>query len=300
MDTYGEPKTAFAENGKKRNLRDGFPALINDTNAALKNSGIQPHLIFNNVGTWPAETTRDCAQDAVYMELWPPMDRYRHLRSAVMKAGEHRVVLAAYPSAFRTDDPERALYSQLLLSFGIALQGATQLFIGEKNAVVTQGYYADYTMLAENQIIRIRSYEDFFVRYSDLFYDRSMDDVSYTHFGGDNVEYRLDRPCSPDGDPDRIWVTVRENEKKKLIGLVNLCGVRDDHWNTGKECPVPQRDIVLHVLVDKEPAAVWYVSPDQNSGNPTRLKYDAGLHQYGLEIIVTIPELLCCALVWIE
>ena len=109
MDTYGEPKTAFAENGEKRNLRCGLPRLIGDTDIALRNSGIQPHLIFNNVGTWPAEETKDCRQDAVYMELWPPMDRYRHLRNAVRKGGDHPIVLAAYPAAFRTDRPERTI-----------------------------------------------------------------------------------------------------------------------------------------------------------------------------------------------
>ena len=35
MDTYGEPKTAFTRNGEKRFLRDGFPALIRDTDAEI-------------------------------------------------------------------------------------------------------------------------------------------------------------------------------------------------------------------------------------------------------------------------
>ena len=300
MDTYGEPKTAYAQDGEKRFLGSSFPVLINDTYTAMKSSGIQPHLIFNNVSTWPVEQTRDCSQDAVYMELWPPMDRYRHLRIAVQKAGNHPVVLAAYPAAFRTDKPDPALYSQILLSFAIAMQGATQLFIGEKNAVVTQGYYADYTMLTEDQISRIRGYEDFFVRYGDLLYDRSLKDVTYTHFGGDNIEYRMDSPGSADGDPDRIWIVIRENENRKLIGLVNLCGVQDDHWNTGKDMPVPQQDIVLHILADQEPAAVWYASPDRDSGNPIPIQFTVSNHQYGLEINCIIPSLLCCGLIWIS
>ena len=300
MDTYGEPKTAFTRNGEKRFLRDAFPALIRDTDAAMKKRGISPHLIFNNVGSWPAEKTRDCPQDAVYMELWPPMDRYRHLRVAAQKAGHHPVVLAAYPAAFRTDEPDRALYSQLLLSFAIAMQGATQLFIGEKNAVVTQGYYADYTRLTEKQISRIRGYEDFFVRYGDLLYDHSLEDVTYTHFGGDNTEYRMDVPCSPDGDPDRIWIMIRENDRRKLIGLVNLCGVKDDLWNKGKDRPVPQQNVTLHILADKEPAVVWYASPDQQSGHPIPLPFTVSAHPNGLEVNCTVPSLLCCGLIWID
>ena len=179
------------------------------------------------------------------------------------------------------------------------MQGATQLFIGEKNAVVTQGYYADYTTLTEDQISRIRAYEDFFVRYGDLFYDRTLEDVTYTHFGGDNIEYRMERPCSPDGDPDRIWITIRENERRKIIGLVNLCGVQDDHWNTGKNKPTPQQNMKLHILVDQEPESVWYATPDQDSGNPIQLHHTVLFHQYGLEISCTIPSLFCGGLVWI-
>ena len=300
MDTYGEPKTAFAQNGEKRLLKNGLPALINDTYADLRKSGIPPHLIFNNVGTWPAKATKDSPQDAVYMELWPPMDRYRHIRTAIQKAGKHPAVLAAYPAAFRTDEPDRALYSQLLLSFAIAMQGGTQLFIGEKNAVVTQGYYADYTKLTDKQILCIRTYEDFFVRYGDIFYDRSLDDVTYTHFGGDNIEYRLDSPCSPDGDPDRIWITIRENEQRKIIAMVNLCGIYDDHWNTGKNRPAPQQDVTLHILVEKEPEAVWYATPDRDSGNPIQLRHTILTHQYGLEVVCTIPYLFFSGLIWIS
>ena len=300
MDTYGEPKAAFTQSGEKRYLRKGLPALIQDTHNALKENGIQPHLIFNNVGTWPVEETKDCPQDAVYMELWPPMDRYHHLRAAVRKAGNHPVVLAAYPAAFRTDEPERALYSQLILSFSIALLGATQLFIGENNAAVTQGYYADYTVLTPEQISRIRSYEDFFVRYGDLLYNRNLEDVTYTHFGGDNVEYRAEKPCSADGEPEKIWITIREDEKQKIIGLINLCGIQDDHWNTGKSKPIPRKDISLHVLVGQEPSAVWFASPDSNSGIPVKLKHTISAHPYGLEISFTVPSLDCCGLIWIH
>ncbi len=300
MDTYGEPKTAFTLDGEKRALRDGFPALIRDTHAAFLTAGIHPHLIFNNVGTWPAEATRDCPQDAVYMELWPPMDRYLHLRAAVQKAGRHPVVLAAYPAAFRTDDPERALYSQLLLSFAIALLGASQLFIGETNAVVTQGYYVDSTPLNEEQIPRIRAYEDFFVRYGDLFFDRTMEDVTYTHFGGDNTEYRMNVPCSPDGEPERIWITIRENDKRKMIGLVNLCGNPEDRWNTGKNRPIPRQDLVLRFLADKAPASVWYASPDLNAGEPVPLCCTHVSLPGGTEVSCILPSLFCCGLVWVQ
>lgn len=273
--------------------------MIRDTDAFLREAGIEPHLIFNNVGTWPVWETRNCPQEAVYMELWPPMDRYHHIREAVQAAGAHPVVLAAYPAPFRTDEPERALYSQLFLSFAIALQGASQLFLGEKNAVVTQGYYANYSVLSAQQAARVRAYEDFFVQYGDLFYDRSLRNLTYTHFGGDNVEYRADCPCSADGEAGKLWITVRENERRKLIGLINLCGNRDEHWNTGKDRPVEQENITFHVLVKGEPEMVWYASPDDASPGPKPLPYKLSNGRFGLEIELIVPSLFCCGLVGI-
>ena len=200
MDTYGEPKKAHNVRGELRCLEQEFAPLIEDTGAFLRDSGITtPHLIFNNVGTWPVEKTRDASQDAVYMELWAPMDRYRHLRQAAQLSENRPCVLAAYPAPFRTDTPERALYSELFLSFAIALLGATQLFLGENNAVVTQGYYADYSLLNPDQQKWIKRYQDFFVRYEELLYNSTMRDVTWTHCGGDNLEYRFEFPFSVDG-----------------------------------------------------------------------------------------------------
>ena len=300
MDTYGEPKRARNIHGEIRCLENEFPNFIEDTNIFLKGSGVIPHLIFNNVGTWPAEKTRDIPQDAVYMELWAPMAHYRHLRQAVCMGGNHPIVLAAYPAPFRTDTPERALRSELFLSFAIALLGATQLFLGEENAVVTQGYYADYSVLNADQQAWIKLYQDFFVRYADLLYDMTLRDVTLTHCGGDNVEYQFDFPFSVDGDAEKIWITLRESEQYKLIGLVNLCGSVEDYWNTGKNAPIEQTNLLIHVLVERSPRGVWYATPDTENGHPLSLDYQSKLTNFGNEIVFQIPKLFYCGMVWIE
>ncbi|MEA4998249.1 MAG: glycoside hydrolase family 66 protein [Candidatus Limiplasma sp.] len=299
MDTYGEPKHALSADGSVRSLEAALSALIRDADAAMRRAGHTPHLIFNNVSAWPVQATCGQPQDAVYLELWPPMDRYRHLRQAAQWAASagKPVVLAAYPAPFRTDSPERALYSELLLSFAIALCGATQLFLGEGDAVVTQGYYADYTRLLPWQATAIQAYQDFCVRYEDLLFDPALTDVSMTHCGWDNQEYACEQPYSPEGEGGKLWLTFREGGGKRLIGLINLCG-NDDAWNTGKERPPVQEAITLRVLTMQGVKAVWHATPDDGIGAPQQLPHTERLTALGVEVAFTVPSLACVALVW--
>lgn len=302
MDAYGEPKRALSANGEPRELEADLPALIADTAQEIRNTGREPHLIFNNVGTWPVEATCLRPQEAIYMELWPPMDQYRHLHAAVQSArrGGKPIVLAAYPTPFRTDTPQRSLYSELILSFAIALQGATQLFLGEENAVVTQGYYADYSRLTPWQMERIKAYQDFFVRYQELLTDASLRDVSLTHAGGDNCEYGCDIPFTLEGEPERLWLTLREKGERKLIGLINLCGNREDCWNKGKDKPQALMGFTLRVLTLRPPKKVWYATPDKNGGMATELPFRCVAGGYGVDVYVTIPRLEISGMIWIS
>ena len=302
MDTYGEPKRALGHDGTSRDLGTVLPTLIHDTDSALRKRGLAPQLIFNNVGAWPVEATRSAPQAAVYMELWPPMDHLRHLREATRTAAEggNPVVLAAYPAPFRTDTPERALVSQCITSFAIALAGATQLFLGERDAVTTQGYYADYAALTPWQAERTKAYQDFFVRYQELLFDRSLTDVSLTHFGWDNQGYRCDAPSSVEGEPDTVWLTFRENAARKLIGLINLHGVGDDRWNTGKEQPTPQMSITLRVLLLHPVQTAWYATPDDGLSGAVPLACECKATPLGVEAAITIPRLDICGLLWLD
>lgn len=302
MDTYGEPKHALSATGEPRYLESALPTLIADASVAMFKAGHTPHLIFNNVGAWPVEATRDQPQDAVYMELWSPMDKLRHLREAVRQAepANKPVVLAAYPAPFRTETPERALYGELITSFAIALCGATQLFLGERDAVVTQGYYADYARMNPWQAKKIKAYQDFFVRYQELLFDRALKDVSLTHSGWDNQEYRCDEPFSVEGEAGKLWLTFREEGERKLIGLINLCGCDNDCWNRGKDEPVPQENITLHVLVPKPVQTAWLATPDDGLGTAQALECRCTEVDLGMDVEIVVPRLNVAALLWLS
>ena len=264
MDTYGFPKTALDAKGEAVHLEDVFAPLIEQTRTALP----QAALVFNNVGNWPVERTMHAPVDAVYIEVWPPYERYEHLVGIISgaKAAGKPVVLAAYPAPFRLDTPERALNAQLILMSAIAANGATQLWFGEDNAALTQGYYADYTRLHPDQEKKLRAYDDFFVRYETLLYDEALTNVSMTHCGWDNEEYACDVPYSVSGEGGRLWLTLREDHQRKLIALINLTGDESSRWNEGRNEPEPIEQITLRVQICKPVTRLFIASPDRNNG----------------------------------
>jgi len=264
MDTYGFPKTALDASDNIVHLEDDFAPLIEQTRKALP----EATLVFNNVGGWPVERTMHAPVDAVYIEVWPPFERYEHLRQLIVSAkqAQEPVVLAAYPAPFRLDTPERALNAQLVLMSTIAAHGATQLWFGEENAALTQGYYADYTRLTAEQEQLLRSYDDFIVRYEELLFDDSLLDVSMTHTGWDNEEYLCSVPYSVTGEGGKLWLILREQGNRKLITLINLSGDDSSHWNAGRNAPTPITDITLRIQAFSSPGKCWMASPDRNHG----------------------------------
>ena len=149
MDTYGFPKTAYSHlNGQPEPVRldREFPSLIEQVRQELTAVDKTPYLIFNNVGNWPVYATASAPQDAVYIEVWSPFDRYAHIakliREAKMLAGREKpVILAAYLKPFRDEERARAMAAAYILTAAIVSNGAYHLLMGENKGVLTQGYY---------------------------------------------------------------------------------------------------------------------------------------------------------------
>lgn len=298
MDTYGFPKTALDSSGNIIHLENDFPALIERTRETLPDST----LVFNNVGAWPLERTMNTPVDAVYIEVWPPYDRYHHLKELALsakKAGK-AVIMAAYPAAFRTALPQDALHSQIILSCAFAAHGVTQLWFGEENAAVTQGYYADYSRLTPKQERILRQYDDFFVRYEELFFDDSLRDVSKTHFGWDNTEYRCSLPASVSGEAEKIWLILREKPGIKLISAINLIGDCSDLWAEGHSDCAVQDDLTFDVQFFGTIRKVLAAAPDKAGGNLQPLEYTIEQGERSPMIHITLPELGRFAFILIE
>jgi hypothetical protein len=306
MDTYGFPKTAYSYHRNKLiRLSEEYPSLIKDAKDRLGKITPDNHLIFNNVGNWPVGTVAKAPQDAIYIEVWEPYINYSHLRSIILEAkregGDKPVILAAYLEPFRTEDMERASYAAFLLTAVIAANGAAQLLIGEENAVLTQGYYVDHSYMTIPVSNKMRSYYDFIVQYMELLYDSALADVSMTHMGWDNTEYRcLHENWSVDAEADKIWLIIREKENRKLISLINLCGNQDSRWNKGKHHPRVQEKIRLQVQIDYAVKGIFYASPDYKEGEAQEIEYQLTTTNRGYSISFDIPKLTIWSMIWID
>lgn len=310
MDTYGFPKSAVSRlNGIKRieRLQEHFPMLIDNTKHAL--NAIKPDngLIFNNVGNWPVALTAGVV-DAIYIEVWNPYERYHHIQQLIREAkaadANKPVVLAAYLKPFQMKDDEGvkgAEAAMRILTAAIVSNGGYHLVLGESRGILTQGYYAAYSKLKDEFFSIVRSYYDFIVRYSNIFYDNELTDVSMTHLCGDNEEYIVEtNDFSTYGEPDKVWVTVKEKSNLKYINFVNLKGNLEDYWNKGKFEPIIKKDLRIDLEIQKEVKAVYAASPDYGMGRPTLLEYDIvdGIRSKKLSIVM--PDIYYWSILVVE
>jgi len=309
MDTYGFPKTAYAKHELQNaliKLDEQYPYLIEDTKNELNKINPDNDLIFNNVGNWPVKSVAQSPQDAVYIEVWEPYTRYSQIKQIILDAkkacnNNKSVILAAYLAPFRTDTPQRALNAALLLTAAIAANGASHLLLGEKNAVLTQGYYVDHSFLTDKQSFSIRKYYDFLVRYMELLYDNTLQDVSFTHIGWDNTEYTcINKSWSADARPDTLWLTLTENRSYKCIHMINLLGCENDEWNRGKETPTIQHDIQFRVQLDMQIEGIFLASPDVNNCRSEKLNHTIVKTDRGMVAEFSVPSVRYWSMVYIK
>lgn len=303
MDTYGFPKTGWSRlDGIKRleRLEEQFPVLIESARSALSKLKDDICLIFNNVGNWPVDTVACASQDAIYVEVWKPYERYYHLREIIgwaqhLSKGKN-IILAAYLKPFRELGglgEEGAEHAFRLLNAVVTAHGAYHLLHGENGGVLTQGYYVDHSKLRDAFRRTVRDYADFGVRYGHVTHGEGLRDVSMTHADGDNLEYAFEGfPYSTYGEAGKVWTVIRERPDLKLIHFINLLSATDDCWNEAKGAPEPLLGRTITVAFDGELESVLLASPDTESGRAIPLEYIIVATPRGRAAVIKLPVLL--------
>ena len=143
LDQYGYPRRAVRHDGTRVDVAASFVSVIEAARAGLPTS----RLVFNNVNDFPTWRTAPLAQDAVYIEAWPPHVTLGSLAAMVTRArtlaGDTPVVVAAYQHVYRETT---AACADLAASFTMATlfsHGATHLLAGEDGRVLVEPYYVD-------------------------------------------------------------------------------------------------------------------------------------------------------------
>ncbi|MHB8127717.1 MAG: glycoside hydrolase family 66 protein [Mobilitalea sp.] len=311
MDTYGFPKIAYSNLGgvrKIERLNEQFPSLIEESKKALLTVKEDVSITFNAVSNWAIEEIATSEQDAVYIEVWDPQDRYFHLYQLVSRAKElshKQVILAAYLKSYAHKEEynnEQCHVGLLLTSATIFASGGFHFALGEKNGILPDPYYVKYEALESNDIREIRNYYDFIVRYGNLLFDLECIDNSMTHGNGGNTEYVFSNgKFSSYPQPDKVWTLIKSQQGFKIIHLINYTGIKSDIWNEGKEQrPEQLNDILIRTLVEEKVLGVYLASPDTHNGRTRELFYETYNTDRGEAIQFLIPELKVWSMIYIE
>ena len=272
MDTYGYPKAGWGYDSEESDLLQYF--VLDEQFVSFINEWAQQSTesIFNNVNAWPMMKTGQADQAATYIEVWNPYTKYHHVRSLILKAKENTkpVIIAAYLLPFREQEEgnqEKALTSVKFLTAMVSSYGATALLLGEERAILTQPYYSDYILLSDHAKREIQAYQDFQVRYGELFYDPSLIDITESHGVGENREFDYFFAGEPvmishDGEAGSVWVIVRRNEYRIVISLINLIDHKDSYWNSPKDAVKTKPSIQIQIPRYNEKMEWYAASPE--------------------------------------
>ncbi|CAA7603090.1 Glycosyl hydrolase family 66 [Acididesulfobacillus acetoxydans] len=237
LDQYGYPKSARRSDGSALWLDDAYPSFID---ACRRRLGDGVGLIFNAVSGYPVHSVGRSAQDAVYVEVWPPMVRYRHLSELVARiraavGGSKKVILAAYFQPLRETkdaDPDAVARSTLLLSAVIFVSGGYHLLLGESGGILTEAYYPDYGPMVPALAEPLRAMYDILTADAELLSAADVIDVTWSFAGGINDQILVDgAPSAVEPEAGKIWLHVTTTPHGLVLHLVNLLWIMREEWN---------------------------------------------------------------------
>ena len=309
MDTYGFPKNAHDAEGAPIDLAVEFPSLIAEAKEGLLAVHDDAAIIFNCVGNWPTEAVAQSRVDAVYIEVWPPYERYTHLlaliRGALTYGGKKPVILAAYMSPFKTaeSDADVAMAENaLLLAYSVIhASGGTQLVFGENACVLCDPYYVEHKALRPDFLPVLQAYLDHTVRMAELLDARAVEYITGEFTGGINTEIIFSGAnCHPFPEAGTVWTAVGRSDGRYILQLVNLTGLEHDFWNRPQGRPDVTDEIGVEALVDHQIKGVYMASPDAYGGRPQSLSYAVKDSERGQVLCFSIASVALWSTVWIE
>lgn len=241
LDQYGYPKRAVRADGTAVDVAESFAALIAAARAELPDA----RLVFNQVNDFPTWRTARCAQDAVYVEVWPPHVTLGHLAAVAARArtagGGKPVVIAAYQHVYDTagDGPAADLATAFTMAT-LFSHGAGHLLAGEADRILVDPYYVRNHPVTAGTARLLARWYDFLVEHGELLVPARSADVTGAYADAYNDDCDVTYAAAPVGDTPAagsVWRRVVEADGRLVVHLVNLTGQHDTLWDAPRETP---------------------------------------------------------------
>ncbi len=310
LDQYGFPReSVFDVEGRPYDFAPDFATFIDDARKAVQQPDRDTGVIFNAVENWPVEQVAPTSQDAVYIEIWPPYERYDHLQSLIINAQRlapsKQVILAAYIKPLGeaiAATLEEAEAATRLTSATIWANGGFHLLMGEQDAALHDPYYATHTLLRPTFARAMRAYYDFVVRYLNVLSDRRLIPVSSMLSLSVHLEVE-GQSILTDAQAGTVWAVMRAMPGYLTISLINLTAAATTDWNVPTPPPMPRTALGARVHLTGTPPVrgIFAATPDDGAGAMAELRYTiAQVDADGVDVSFEVPLLHYWTLLVIE
>lgn len=269
MDQYGFPKLSYDHEGELVNIAKDFPSIIDE--AAERLAAIRPEVavIFNAVNDWPIHTVAKSDQAAVYIEVWPPHDRYQDLTSLIQRARDlsgKQVILSAYLRPF-TEGGETAEWAARYITAIIASAGGHHLVLGEGDKVLRDAYYPNHGRLSEGGVGLMRRYYDHTAAYTHYLHAPDLATVERHFTDGINGAFTLKGVVgSATPQAGKVWLSVKQRDGQFVLNFVNLTGLAEDGWDVHQTAAPRLEGVRLECEPFIRVGSATWESPDDISG----------------------------------
>lgn len=269
MDQYGFPKLAYDYQGTRVDIAKDFPSIVDE--AAERLSAIRPEVavIFNAVNDWPIHTVARSDQAAVYIEVWPPHDRYQDLVGLIQRARDlsgKQVILSAYLKPF-IEGGETAEWTARYITAVIASAGGHHLVLGEGDKVLRDAYYPNHGQLSETGAALMRRYYDHTAAYTHYLHALDLATVERHFTDGINGAFTLKGTASSaTPQAGKVWLSIKQREGQFVLNFVNLTGLAEDAWDIHQAAAPRLEDLSLECEPFIRVRSATWETPDNTAG----------------------------------
>lgn len=237
LDQYGYPKRALRADGAIVDVARSFVTMIEEVRDAVPDG----HLVFNNVNDFPTWATAGSAQDAVYIEVWPPQVTLGSLAGVVNRArsvaGGRPVVIAAYQHVYDSAPAEAADLATRFTMATLFSHGATQLLAGEADRILVDPYYVRNHVVEESTARMLARWYDFLVEHDELLLDAAIVEVTGSYAGEYNEDCDVAFAAASVTEAPQagaVWRRITKAGDRLVMHLVNLTAQADTLWDAAR------------------------------------------------------------------